>query len=106
MHEGLSSGAVSSVAAGPDRVSDDARDGAHMTLDFALKIADAHAGVTDGVYEYEALTVLAAEVRRLQDRSGTIIDAQHDETGRMWRGPRGALPRGYSPVRTGAPRGD
>lgn len=75
-----------------------------MTLDFALKIADSHSGVQcedlDARYEFQALAVLAAEVRRLQDRSGTMIDAQHDETGRMWRGPRGALPRGYSRVRT------
>jgi hypothetical protein len=28
--------------------------------------------------------------------SGQTIQAQHDETGRWWRGPRGALPKGYS----------
>lgn len=35
-----------------------------MTLEFALKIADSHALIED-VLEYQALSVLAAEVRKL-----------------------------------------
>lgn len=30
--------------------------------------------------------------------TGQTITAQQDETGRLWRGPRGALPKGYSEI--------
>jgi hypothetical protein len=32
------------------------------------------------------------------DQPDPIIDAQHDETGRMWRGPRSQLPRRFAEV--------
>lgn len=30
--------------------------------------------------------------------TGQTITAQHDETGRLWRGPRGALPKRYHEI--------
>jgi hypothetical protein len=32
-----------------------------------------------------------------------IVDAQHDETGRMWRGPLSQLPRRYAVVASSQP---
>lgn len=63
--ERLSRRSISSVASGPDGTGDDAGTHTHMTLDFALKIADSHAQVDD-VLEYRALAVLAAAVRAAQ----------------------------------------
>lgn len=63
--ERLSRGSISSVASGPDGSGDDADTHTHMTLDFALKVADIHAKVDD-VLEYRALAVLAAAVRAAQ----------------------------------------
>jgi len=46
--------------------------------------------------EIDALRRRVAELEACQ-----CIEAQHDETGRVWLGPRGDLPRGYSEVKTG-----
>ena len=32
----------------------------------------------------------------MADKTDPIVDAQHDETGRMWRGPLSQLPRRYA----------
>lgn len=86
--ERLSSGSISSVASGPDGTGDDAGTHTHMTLDFALKIADSHAQVDD-VLEYRALAVLAAAVRAAQvhtaDRcSSDETSEAHSETVQRW----------------------
>jgi hypothetical protein len=47
-----------------------------------------------GVYDGTAALMLV----RAADSADPVIDAQHDETGRMWRGPRSQLPRRYAEV--------
>jgi len=43
----------------------------------------------------DATSAQLAEAQRLLHSADPIIHAQHDETGRMWTGPRSQLPRRY-----------
>lgn len=55
-------------------------------------------------------TLEIAEVRTTPEPrvggTGQTITATHDETGRWWRGPRGALPKGYTECPTQPPPAD